>query len=176
MFFGFNSLPTNGDKIQLPGAELMGVPTLTSLALEHNNIRVEFLECIITVNQEKNIVTTPLQGRDGTIKEYISDGDYTFTVDAAVSSYKINQNGDADNLQSQEYPKSQIEDVLAMLKIKETLNLQSDFLTMFGIHNAVVKAYSVVQETHSNRQAFQIQMLSDTAYEIKIQQDVATNK
>ena len=82
--------------IELNGSDWIGVPTLTSLAFEYKDKRVELYECIITINQEKNIVTTPLQGRDGTIKEYISDGDFTISVDAAVCGYVINQNGEAD--------------------------------------------------------------------------------
>lgn len=158
------------------GSNYIGVPTLTSLAFQYNNVRVELVECIITVNQEKNIVTTPMQGRDGTVKEYISDGDFTISVDAAVSSYVIDQKGQSDFNDSHAYPLSQLEDMIAILKIKDTLEVQSDFLTLFGINNVVVKSYGLVQETHSNRQAFNIQMLSDTPYEIKMQEDASINK
>ena len=178
-FFGLinaKPLDVKSPNVNLNGSDYIGVPTLTSLAFEYNNIRVELVECVITVNQEKNIVTTPLQGRDGTIKEYISDGDYSISVDAAVCSYVINQNGDVDFTESHAYPLSRLEDLISFLKIKDSLLVHSDFLTLFGIHDAVVKTYGMVQETHSNRQSFQIQMLSDTAYEIKIQQDASTVK
>ena len=158
------------------GSNYIGVPTLTSLAFQYNNVRVELVECIITVNQEKNIVTTPMQGRDGTVKEYISDGDYTISVDVAVSSYVIDQKGQSDFNDSHAYPLSQLEDMIAILKIKDTLEVHSDFLTLFGVNNVVVKSYGMVQETHSNRQAFNIQMLSDSPYEIKMQEDATINK
>ncbi|SNB07435.1 hypothetical protein KU05112810_190041 [Flavobacterium psychrophilum] len=172
----FTPLLVTKEDIELKGSDYMGVPTLTSLAFQYNNIRIQFEECIITVNQEKNIVTTPMQGRDGTVKEYISDGDYTISVDAAVCSYIINKN-DATNYQtSQAYPISELEDVIAMFKIKDALEVQSDFMMLFGIKNIVIKSYGMVQETHSNRQAFTLQMLSDTPYEIKIKQDASINK
>ena len=167
----FEAKGDNLDEGNFNGSNYNGVPTLTSLAFKHNNVQINLWECIITINQEKNIVTTPMQGRDGTIKEYISDGDYAISIDAAVSSYSEN---DADT--SKAYPISQLEDLIAMLKIKDGLELQSDFLRLFGITNAVIKTYGMVQETHSNRQSFQIQMLSDTPYEIKIQQDASVNK
>ena len=168
----FTPLNVTKEDIELKGSNYIGVPTLTSLAIQYNTIRVELVECVITVNQEKNIVTTPMQGRDGTVKEYISDGDYTLSVAAAVSSYSIDQNFQNDH----SYPLSQLEDAIALLQIKDTLEVHSDFLTLFGINNVVVKGYAMVQETHSNRQAFTIQMLSDTAYEIKMQEDAGINK
>jgi len=172
----FTPLKVTKEDVLLKGSNYIGVPTLTSLALQYNNVRVELLECVITVNQEKNIVTTPMQGRDGTVKEYISDGDYSISVDAAVSSYVIDQKGQSDYNDSHAYPLSQLEDVIAMLKIKDSLEVQSDFLRLFEIDNVVVKTYGMVQETHSNRQAFNIQMLSDSPYEIKIQEDASINK
>lgn len=172
----FTPLKVTQEDIDLKGSKYIGVPTLTSLALSYKGKTIEFQECIITVNQEKNIVTTPMEGRDGTIKEYISDGDYSIAIEAAVCSYVINQNGDVDYQTSQAYPKSLLEEVIGFLKIKDTLEVQSDFLTLYDIKNVAVKNYGMVQETHSNRQGFTIQMLSDTPYEIKISQDVAINK
>ena len=178
-FFGLitaKPLDIKSPNVNLNGSDWIGVPTLTSLAIEYKDKRVELHECIITINQEKNIVTTPIQGRDGTIKEYISDGDYTISVDAAVCSYVINQNGDVDYTESHAYPITQLQELISFLKIKDTLKVQSDFLTLFGVTDIVVKSYGMVQETHSNRQSFQIQMLSDTAYEIKVKQDATIIK
>lgn len=172
----FTPLLVTKEDIELKGSNYIGVPTLTSLAFEYNNVRVVIVECIITVNQEKNIVTTPLQGRDGTVKEYVSDGDYTIAVEAGVSSYVIDQKTQSDNNDSHAYPLSQLEDIIDIFKIKDTLAVHSDFLTLFGITNVVIKSYGMVQETHSNRQGFTIQMLSDTPYEIKMQQDANINK
>ena len=172
----YQPLSPDGDDLNLKGADYLGVPTLTSLAFNYKGEKIEFEECIITINQEKNIVATPMEGRDGTIKEYISDGDYSISVEAAVCSYIINQKDEADQQASHAYPKEQIEKAIRFLKIKDALEVQSDFLTLYLIKNVVVKSYAMVQETHSNRQAFTIQMLSDTPYEIKIKQDVSINK
>ena len=161
---------TGGKDFGIAGNAPSGVPTLTSIAFEYNNVRINLAECIITVNQEKNIVATPMQGRDGTIKEYISDGDFAITIDAAVTSYR-----ESDPENSKAYPISQLQDLIEILKIKDGLQLQSDFLFLFGITNAVIKTYGMVQETHSNRQSFQLQLLSDTPYEIKINQDSPLN-
>lgn len=167
----FKALEPKATDFTFNKSQYNGVPTLTSLAFRYKGKTIELLECIITINQEKNIITTPMQGRDGTIKEYISDGDYSITVDAAVCSYD-QQNWET----SKAYPVEQIKELVEFLKIKDGLELQSDFLTLFDIKSVVVKSYGMLQETHSNRQSFQLQLLSDTPYEIKIKQDVNFNK
>ncbi len=131
---------------------------LTSTAIRYGDLEFEFKECIISINQEKNIVSTALQGRDGTIKEYISDGDYAITLDAAV----INKDG------TMQYPIEDLRKLKKLLKIKDALEIQSDLLEVFGIRSAVVSSYFLTQETHSNRQSIQIQLLSDEPYEIKL--------
>ena len=131
--------------------ELEGRTWLTSLALKHGGKEFIFNECLISLNMEKNIVTTALQGRNGTIKEYISDGDYNITIDAGISNYTIDQEGE-HNI---DYP----------------IEVQSDFLEIFGIKSAVVKSFDLQQETHSNRQSINIQMLSDEPYEIRLKEE-----
>lgn len=148
--------------------DLEGRPWLTSLAISFENRTFVFEECIITVNQEKNIVATPLQGRPGTVKEYISDGDYSITVDAGINNYS---EGDGTGA-SMEYPVEKVTALQKILKLPETLKVQSDFLEVFEIRSAVVKSYYLSQETHSNRQSLQIMMLSDEPYEIKKLKDV----
>jgi len=49
--------------------------------------------------------------------------------------------------------------------------VESDFLYAFGIKSAVVTSFSLQQETHSNRQSVQIQMLSDEPYEVRVTND-----
>jgi hypothetical protein len=149
----------------------LGRPTLTSLALQLGSVQVTIVECVITVSQERNIVATAIQGRDGTVKEYVSDGDYSVEVSAALLPYAGgNADGGFENVEDR-YPLSEMEDLLALLKAKEALDVQSDFLTLFGVESAVVKAYSFAQETHSNRQAFTLSLLSDEPFEVKMKSD-----
>lgn len=147
--------------------ELEGRTWLTSLALKHGGKEFIFNECLISLNMEKNIVTTALQGRNGTIKEYISDGDYNITIDAGISNYTIDQDGE-HNI---DYPIDAVAELKNILCLPETLEVQSDFLEIFGIKSAVVKSFDLQQETHSNRQSINIQMLSDEPYEIRLKEE-----
>ncbi len=167
-------LEASSESFEFQGTkEWLGVPTLTTLALkgvlpDGEVVHVELLECIITITQDRNIVTTPLQGMDGTVKEYISDGDYQISIDAAISGY---QEGSLDYENSKAYPMEQMKPLMKLLKLKDSLKVHCDFLTLFDITDAVVKTYGMIQETHSNRQSFNIQLLSDTAYEVKLKRD-----
>ncbi|MCK0206220.1 DUF6046 domain-containing protein [Ornithobacterium rhinotracheale] len=154
--------------------ELENRPWITTLKIQGDAGEFEFSEIIITLSQERNIVTTSLQGRDGTIKEYISDGDYAITLDAAIlPTNAVPQDEESTfAIAENRYPDEELKKLHRLLLEKKALEVQSDFLTLFDINSAVVKSYSLQQETHSNRQSLQIQMLSDRAYEIKqIQQD-----
>lgn len=153
--------------------ELEGRTWLTSLAIKHADNKSGlvrtflFNECLISLNMEKNIVTTALQGRNGTIKEYVSDGDYNISIDAGVSTYQIDEQGE----HTIDYPIDVLKELKEILSLPETLEMQSDFLDIFGIKSGVVKSFSLQQETHSNRQSINIQMLSDEPYEIRLKEE-----
>ena len=139
----------------------VGVPTLTSLTLQLGDQKLELKECVCTVTLEKNIIQTALQGRNGTIKEYINEGDYQVEIVAALTS------------ECDQYPKEEIQKLMSFLKVNDSLLVDEEsFLGLFGITNLIVKSYGFSQETHSNRQTFTICCLSDTAYEIKLKEDV----
>lgn len=123
-------------------------------------------ECIITVSQDKNIVSTTIQGRPGTIKEYISDDDYQITLDIGLSNFDFNKESN-----SFEYPISTVEEFLEMLRLAVPITLQSDFLNVFEIDTAIVKSYNLQQETYSNRQSIVVNMISDSNYFIKTKEN-----
>lgn len=154
-------LATSLPKMDDPGSmDWVGIPTLTALTLQHGDQKLELKECVCLVTLEKNIVQTALQGRNGTIKEYVNDGDYQVEIAAALTS------------ECDQYPKEELQKLMSFLKTNDSLLVdENSFLGLFGITNLIVKSYGFNQETHSNRQTFTICCLSDTAYEIKLKQD-----
>lgn len=163
----------NGNPIFNELKELEGISFLTSLELVLREKRFTLRECLISVNMEKNIVTTPLQGRDGTIKEYISDGDYNISVEAGISRSEMDSahNSEIEVDNDMEYPLEELRTFQEFLNSKENIGVQSDFLNLFGVTSVVIKSYSFEQETHSNRQSVSIQMLSDLPYEIQLKEN-----
>ena len=131
------------------------------------HLEFTFHECLFTINRPKNIVTTAMQGRDGTIKEYVANDDYQITLEAGIDSYLGNEQSD----KRFEYPAEQLEELIQILNFPNELEVTSDFLKLFKIYSVVVTQYNLTQETHTNRQSIQIQLLSDEPYIIKIKEE-----
>lgn len=161
------------DKLQLN--KYNGVPFVTNLSLRAGGVTIILQSCVCVVNMEKNIVKTPIQGRNGTIKEFISDGDYSISIEANITKEYLAQtqsNTDdgyslTDNFHSfDDYPVTELKPVIELLKKAESIDVASDFLDMFGIKSIVITNYSMPQETHSNIQTLTMSALSDEPYEI----------
>jgi hypothetical protein len=148
-----------------------GVPVYSVLRIRYNGIEYVLNDCVIVVSQEKQIATTYLQGRNGSIKEYIADGDYSIDINATIGNdYLLDANGVYDTAAG-DYPVQEMQMFLEILKAPVALEVSSDFLELFGIKSMVIKNYTIPQQTHSNRQAISMQCLSDEPYEIKLLQD-----
>lgn len=116
---------------------------------------------ILSISQSKNIVTTTLQGRDGTVKEYISDGDY-----------EINIKGVLDSGNMFVYPETLVKQLKDICDIKDNIEIKSPFAEMLGITEAVITGYSFGQVPAGyNVQPYDITLLSDVPLIIKAQQD-----
>jgi hypothetical protein len=130
---------------------VLGTPVFCDLEIERTDGRLPFrLEtCLIDVSQTKNIVTTVVQGRNGTVKEYIADGDYDVRIRGALVT---------DNY----YPREEVRDLHELLKQSELLTVVSDYLQLFDIKELVVTDYSFKQqEGYQNVQLFEINAISD---------------
>lgn len=118
----------------------------------------KFDAVVITVNQTRNIVTTPIQGRNGTVKEYISDGDYDINVTGIItSSY------------AQRSPKEDIENISELMKLPNEIIIISDFLSLFKIQYAVIHSYKFNQvEGSVNQIQMDMRLISDEPVELKL--------
>ena len=112
---------------------------------------------LLTVNQSKNIITTDIQGRNGTVKEYIGDGDYTITINGIITG----PNG--------HYPKDEVKDLKRMLNANIAISVVSWYLQNLDVSSIVVKDYELSQEAGGySFQNFSVNALSDTPTEIQI--------
>ena len=83
-------------------------------------LRIETV--IMTITQTKNIVKTTIQGRNGTVKEYIGDGDYMVDINLVITS---NANG--------QYPRDEVGDLIRILKAPVSIPVTSWYLQQLGI-------------------------------------------
>lgn len=116
-------------------------------------------DAIVAISRSKNIVTTQMVGMNGTIKEYINDGDYNLNIVVGVAAVK-------DGVIVDEYPSEGLRNLRTFLDDNEALNVHSEFLDVFDISSIVISSFSVSQDTASNYQSVSISAVSDEEYDI----------
>lgn len=126
-----------------------------------SNKEFEFEEAYVNVSRQKTIVETAVVGKDGTVKEFISNGDFALDIQIALK----------DDEDRDIYPIDQLNDFAELLDENRELKVGSEFLDAFKIAEIVVKTYNVPQQTYSNRQNISIQAVSDTPYLMRLKQN-----
>jgi hypothetical protein len=135
---------------------------LTAIAVNGTKISVQIPTVLFSVTQTKNIITTSIQGRNGTVKEYISDGDYKINIKGVIT----NSNG--------KYPQTQIDkglstvnDLFQMCQLNKALTVESWYLYQFCVYELVITDFEFPQlEGQYSSQPFEINAISDTPYVI----------
>lgn len=127
---------------------------------------LRFHECTYQVSQTKNIVTTVLQGFNGTVKEYVSDGDFQISIDGQLSGV---YDPITDSFRSaSHYPAEYVQDLVAALKIPSAIPISNQILSgIFGINFVVVTNFAFQRNTAGmNFQRFTLDLISDRPIEI----------
>jgi hypothetical protein len=107
----------------------------------------------VEFTQSRNIVQTAVAGVDGTIKEFISNGDDMVTITATIV-------GPAADY----YPQDEIILIKSFLDKKEAIKIYGDVVNrVFGLNQIVVTGYTITQpnEGMRNVQQIEIQCLSN---------------
>lgn len=123
----------------------LGTPVYTDLTFERitygtsNNqtkvvpeIRLQTI--LITVSLTKNIIETAIQGKDGTVPEYIGAGDYQITINGIICG----ANG--------HYPKDEVAQLKKMFDAPRSIPVISWYLQNLDIYDIIVKDYAFDQE------------------------------
>lgn len=149
----------------------LGTPVFTDLTLKYIEPYTDFLgklitppttdirldTIILTVDQAVKIVKTEIQGRDGTVKEYIGKDDAKITINGVITG----GNG--------VYPINEVNALKKWLDAPVSKGVTARWLDNLGITQIVVESYSFPQvEGGYSYQMFSIQAISDTPVELKI--------
>lgn len=125
--------------------------------------------CLIEVNQVRNIVRTPIQGRDGTVKEYVSDGDFEITIKGMLASNKQNVFPQKDVLISTGTYEMGMTTLQQFRFCKDSITVSSNILNYFGVTNLVITDMKYTQQEGDRSVVpFEIKALSDKDYQIKL--------
>lgn len=148
---------------------VLGTPIYTDLTLsecsytesgksQQTKVKKVVLDAVlITVTQPIKIIKTEIQGRDGTVKEYIGKGDAEITINGIITG----KNG--------VYPRQDVFDLKAWLDAPVSKAVVSWWLQNLGIHNIVVGNYSIPQvQGGYSYQMFSISASSDAPVELRM--------
>jgi hypothetical protein len=111
---------------------------------------------LFNISQTKNIVKTSIQGRDFTIKEFISDGDFNISIKGAImSQFPL------------VFPLEDVNKFIELMRLKKQLPVACDFLAHFSIDSIVVDSWSIAQRMGSrNEVPFSIEAVNEPAEEL----------
>ncbi len=141
-------------EIDLKRSEYFGTPMWDNLIIDPDGDNLIIDMVLMDVSMTKNIIKTPIQGMNGTIKEYISDGDYIINIKGALFGID-------------EYPAMEVLKLITLCKRPEKLRVLSAFLQNFDIDDIVIESYTLeAQEAQGNMQFFELNAISDMATEL----------
>ena len=118
---------------------------------------LQYAAVILTVSFTSRIIKTEIQGRNGTVKEYIGEDDAKVTIQGVICG----SNG--------VYPAEDVARLNEWRRAPVAKSVTSKFLQNLGIDNLVVESFDVPQIAGGySYQTFTIQCISDLPVELKI--------
>lgn len=141
-------------------ADWLGAYTLCTLLLRlEDGTEMSIPDAVVAMTRTKQIVTTQVVGMSGTVKEYISDGDFDINIAVGIQGV---EDGKVANV----YPEEGLRELRKFLEVEKPISVQSAFFDLFEINRLVIKSYSLTQGTESNYQELTISALSDNEYNV----------
>lgn len=120
---------------------------------------------IITINSQKNLIVTKVNGRDYSRKELVSNGDVNISISGTISS----------NL-PEVYPTSEIQKFIQIMQYKGPVRVNSQYLSQFGIDRIVIQDFNAPQKRgYKNIQEYTINAIGlQPDKETKVAKDTIT--
>lgn len=131
-----------------------------------DGIRIDTV--LFDVSIEKNIVRTPINGRDGTVKQYISLGDYAISCQGIIIGESDAVNAGFDVTETNVVPETEIRKLNEIMRVPQEIEVVSEFLDFFDVSTVVIEGASFSQrEGFRDSIYFSCGMLSDAPIELK---------
>lgn len=157
----------------------LGTPVYTSLVIpsgqyidnEGQTIAFEGVRIdtvLMDVSLEKNIVRTPINGRNGTVKQFIGLGDYAVNVQAIINGTSSEVSGGFTVENTNQIPEEEIRKLNAILQVPQEIEIISEFLDFFDISTVVIEGGNIAQrEGYFDSFILSMGLLSDTPVELR---------
>lgn len=128
---------------------------VTGLFRDTPNLKYDAI--LITVSQAKKIIKTEIQGRDGTVKEYVGRDDFQVTINGVITG----KNG--------HYPIDEVALLQQILNAPIPIPVASTYLLNLGINSLVIESYELAQEAGGySYQTFSITCASDVPQVLRL--------
>lgn len=120
---------------------------------------------IITINSQKNLIVTKVNGRDYSRKELVSNGDINISISGTISS----------NL-PEVYPTNEIQKFIQIMQYKGPVRVNSQYLSQFGIDRIIIQDFNAPQKRgYKNVQEYTINAIGlQPDRETKVVKDTIT--
>lgn len=119
--------------------------------------RLVYEAVLITVTQTKNIIRTQIQGRNGSVKEYVGMDDYEVRIQGIITG----ENG--------HYPIDEVAQLHSMLTASIPIEVACAYLQNLGIDSIIVSKFELGQQQGGySYQNFDITAYSDEPQELVI--------
>lgn len=117
---------------------------------------------LIAVSRKKVIIQTAIAGRDGSVKELISNGDWNVRIRGILASHD-----------SPVYPYADVEALNRLVNVPAALEIESRLLNMFGINSLVIESFEFPDSNgFTNIQPYILNCISDYAPEVRIKSGI----
>ena len=139
-------------------------PLRNHLIFETNDksLNVQLWDVKVDVTFENTIVKTAMTKRRGTVKEYISAKDYSFTV--AGNLIADSQYG---------FPITELQELINLFQVEENINIRNVFINSFDVYKLVLESCSIPQSSQKfvNAIPFNMRLVSDDDIELTVERE-----
>lgn len=116
------------------------------------------IETVAELSCPNNIINTPLAGRKGSVKEYISRGDWEIILRGFMINYE-----------EELYPQDMYKEMVRVFETDKSMRVKSRILNDAGIFDVVIKDVKFPpMEGFANCQPFEILLWSDEPIELEL--------
>lgn len=127
-----------------------------TLILKTDNANSIELDCKIDCSTTKNIVSTAINGLNGTIKEWIAEGDVAINVEVTLLG------------EGSQYPTEKVERLTALLRKNESLQIENETLNnVYGVERIVITSWGMTPTKAFNYQTISFNAVSDKVYRVE---------
>lgn len=120
---------------------------------------------LVTINSDKNIITTRVTGRDYSRKELVSNGDIKFSVSGQITSGRPDV-----------YPTEEVKKFIKVMQYKGIVKINNQMLDQFGISHIVITDFSLSpREGYKAMQTYSFSAIGlQPEKELEIKEDTIT--